>query len=457
MAYVSTNPFTEQVIRTFAEYTDAEMEAALATSHALAKSEWATAPVASRTPILSRLAELLEERGDDLSRTMALEMGKPLAQALGELQICIGIARYYAEKAEAFLAPVTIETNAGDAHVEHHPIGVLVAIEPWNFPIYQLIRVVAPAIAVGNPVLMKHAEIVPQCAQMFADLVLEAGAPEGACTNLYISIDQAAALIADDRVQGVALTGSERAGSAVAANASRNLKKSTLELGGSDVFAVLDDADVEKAAAVGAAARLANAGQVCTGSKRFVLHESIAERFLELFRGHFAAVVQGDPLDPATTMGPLCSQRAVETLADQVERSVASGATVMAGGHRPDRQGYFYEPTILTGVTPDNPTFYEEFFGPVAQVFVVKDDDELVALANDSRFGLGGAIFSRDVDRARRLAERIETGMVFINMASRSLPELPFGGVKRSGFGRELSDLGIMEFVNRKLVVAANA
>jgi len=453
MPYVSINPFTESVTAEFAEHSAADIETALSTAHALFNSDWSKGPIEPRLAVLTRMGDLLEQRAGALAEAMALEMGKPLAQAKGEVAICAGIARYYAQNAAAFLAPKPSDTAIGDAWVQHHPIGVLMAIEPWNFPFYQLIRVVAPAIAVGNPVLMKHAEIVPNCAAIFADLVADAGAPEGACINLYLSIEQAAVLIADERVQGVALTGSERAGSAVAANASQHLKKSTLELGGSDMFAVLDDADIERAARIGAMARLANAGQVCTGAKRFILHRSIADVFLRQFRTYFEGATLGDPLDAATTMGPLCSQRAVEGLEEQVARAVANGAKILVGGKRPDRTGFFFEPTILTDVTPENPVFYEEFFGPVAQVFIVENDEELVALANDSRFGLGGAIFSQDIERATQLASRVETGMVFVNMATSSQPELPFGGIKRSGFGRELGDLGIMEFVNRKLVV----
>lgn len=457
MEYVSVNPFTEVLEKTYEGHSDAQMMEALASSHALYQSDWSRRSVASRLSILRRMASLLGERTDQYAAAIAAEMGKPLAQGRGEIMLCAGIAQYYADNAERFLATERIETGVGDAVVEIHPIGVLVAIEPWNFPFYQLIRVVAPAIAVGNPVLMKHAEIVPHCAQLFAELVMDAGAPAGACTNLYLTIDQAATLIADERVQGVALTGSERAGAAVAANASKNLKKSTLELGGSDIFAVMADADVEKAAKVGAAARLANAGQVCTGAKRFILHKDIAGRFLELFVQHFGDAVLGDPLDPATTLGPLCSEKALTNLVDQVQRAVAGGAEILVGGKRPDRTGYFFEPTILVGVERSNPAYYEEFFGPVAQVFIVDNDDELVALANDSHFGLGGALFSGDAERARAIASRIETGMLFINMSSTSMPELPFGGIKRSGFGRELSDLGIKEFVNRKLIVVGGA
>jgi succinate-semialdehyde dehydrogenase / glutarate-semialdehyde dehydrogenase len=309
--------------------------------------------------------------------------------------------------------------------------------------------------AVGNPVLIKHAGIVPGCAALFEVLIREAGAPDGACINLYVSSDQIYDLLGDDRVQGVALTGSERAGAAVASRSSAMLKKSTLELGGSDVFAVLDDADIEKAAKAGASGRLLNAGQACTAAKRFVLNEKIADQFIAAFIKQLESFTFGDPLDESTTLGPLSSKDAVDGLTRQVAAAVAAGATLLFGGKPVNRKGFFFEPAILTNINRNNPAFYEEFFGPVAQVYVVKDDEELVALANDSNFGLGGSIFSGNIERAKSLASRIETGMVFINRATMSLPELPFGGVKRSGFGRELGDLGIMEFVNKKLVVVS--
>ncbi|WP_426110042.1 NAD-dependent succinate-semialdehyde dehydrogenase [Massilia sp. PWRC2] len=453
--YASINPFTEELVKSFPLHTDDQMEAALSQAHAAYQSAWSRGPIDTRLAVLTRMADLLEQRVDVFATAMATEMGKPLAQGQGEVKLCIGIARYYAEHAKTMLAPVPYPIARGEAVVEHYPVGVLVAIEPWNFPLYQLIRVVAPAIAVGNPVLLKHAENVPQCAELFEALVRDAGAPDGVLRNLFITKEQVAVLIGDDRVQGVALTGSERAGSAVAARAAAMLKKSTLELGGSDVFVVLDDADVAKAAKVGAGARLSNAGQVCTAAKRFILHADVADAFLAAFTNHMGAATMGDPLDAATTLGPLSSKGARENLSRQVEAAVAHGATVVIGGKQPERRGYFYEPTILTGVTPANPMFYEEFFGPVAQVFVAADDDAIIALANDSRFGLGGSIFTGDIARGKAMAARIETGMVFINSSSTSQPQLPFGGVKRSGYGRELGDLGIMEFVNKKLLVVA--
>ncbi|OYX56035.1 MAG: succinate-semialdehyde dehydrogenase [Brevundimonas subvibrioides] len=456
MAYRTLNPFTEERTKDYAEHTDAQVEAALATADALFRSDWSQGDIAPRLKVLSRMSALLTERSDVLAQAMATEMGKLVEQGAGEIELCAGIAAYYAANAAEFLKPERIESDLGEAWVQHHPIGVLLAVEPWNFPIYQLIRVIAPAIAVGNPVLFKHAGIVPHCAELFEQLVRDAGAPEGAVTNLYVSSDTVAELIGDDRIQGVALTGSEEAGSKVASRASEKLKKSTLELGGADVFVVLDDADIQAAAEVGTQARLANAGQVCTAAKRFILHEKIADAFLAAFKANMAAAVLGDPLDATTTLGPLSSGDALEGLTKQVDAAVAAGATVVIGGKRPERTGFFFEPTILTDIDRDNPAYFQEFFGPVAMVHVAKDDDDIVRLANDSRYGLGGSIFAGDTDRARALATRIETGMVFINTATTSMPELPFGGVKRSGYGRELGDVGIKEFVNRKLVVVSS-
>jgi succinate-semialdehyde dehydrogenase / glutarate-semialdehyde dehydrogenase len=453
MAYRTLNPFTEKTVKTYDPHTDAEVETALARADALFHSDWSRGDIAPRLAVLKKLSGLLADNSETLARAMAEEMGKPLPQGHGEIELCAGIAAYYAENAAEFLKPQPYDSDLGEAWTEFHPIGVLLAVEPWNFPIYQLIRVVAPAIAVGNPVMFKHASIVPRCADLFEDLCRQAGAPDGCVTNLRISSDQVSALIGDDRIQGVALTGSEGAGSKVASRASEKLKKSTLELGGSDIFVVLDDADIEKAVAAGVEGRLSNAGQVCTGSKRFIVQKSVADAFITAFVEGMKGASMGDPLDESTVLGPLSSEDALKTLTEQVDAAISHGARVLTGGKRPDRAGFFFEPTVLTDISNDNPAYYQEFFGPVAQVFVVEDDDAVVAQANDSHFGLGGSIFSADTDRARKLASRIETGMVFINTTTTSMPELPFGGVKRSGFGRELGDVGIKEFVNRKLVV----
>ncbi|TZG31239.1 NAD-dependent succinate-semialdehyde dehydrogenase [Agrobacterium sp. B1(2019)] len=453
MAYKSINPVTGETVAEFASHRDAEIERFLAQSHEIYKSEWSQGPIERRLNVLSRLADLIESRSDELAKVAVQEMGKRISEARGEVEQIAKISRHFADHAAKMLAPEKIETDKGDAWLEYHPIGVIVAIEPWNFPYYQLIRVAAPAIAAGNPVLVKPASIVPKSAKLIEELILEAGAPKGAWTTLFASSDQIAALLQDDRVQGVTLTGSERAGSIVAAEAGRNLKKSVLELGGSDVFAVLDDADLDRAVDVGAASRLAVAGQVCIAAKRFIVHEKVAERFIEKLEQKFSVMRIGDPMDETVDLGPLSSVAARDSLAEQVRKAVAAGAQLRYGGNPLSAQGAYFEPTILTNIARDNPAYFEEFFGPVAQIHIVRDDDALVALANDSPYGLGGTIFSSDIARAKALASRIETGMVWINAMTASGPELPFGGVKRSGYGREMAESGIKELVNQKLVL----
>ncbi|CAX59087.1 Putative NAD-dependent aldehyde dehydrogenase [Erwinia billingiae Eb661] len=456
MSYQTINPASNKLVKTWTDHNDQQVEQALKTADDLYHSSWSKGDIQPRLQVLKKMADLIDARVEELAKTASVEMGKLINQSRGEVQLCAQIARYYAENAERFLAPTRYPSELGEAWVENHPIGVLVAVEPWNFPFYQLMRVLAPNLAAGNPVLAKHAANVPHCATLFEELVTEAGAPKGAWTNLFISNDQVASLIADDRVQGAALTGSERAGSAVAQQAGKYLKKTTLELGGNDVFVVLDDCDLDKAVKAGVGARLSNCGQVCTAAKRFIVHEKVADAFFEKFTQAFRDVKIGDPLDESTTLGPLSSSTARDTLVKQVEQAVSKGAKLHIGGKVVAGEGCFYEPTILSGITRDNPAYFEEFFGPVAQVYVVKDDEEVVKLANDSHYGLGGAVFSKDIARARKLASRIETGMVYINSASDTSAELPFGGVKRSGYGRELSDLGIKEFVNQKLVVVSS-
>jgi succinate-semialdehyde dehydrogenase/glutarate-semialdehyde dehydrogenase len=455
MAYQTINPTNNKLIKTWPEHTDQQVEEALATANKLYKSEWSKGPIKPRLAVLRKLADLIDSHAEELARISTIEMGKLIGESRDEVKIIAEIARFYADNAERFLAPVRIQSALGDAWVEHHPIGVLVAVEPWNLPYYQLMRVLAPALAAGNPVLAKHASIVPHCAQIFAELVEKAGAPRGAWTNLYISSEKVASLIADERVQGAAMTGSERAGSAVAAQAGKYLKKSTLEMGGNDVFVVLDDSDLDDAVAAGVFSRLHNAGQECICAKRFLVHERVADAFLEKFTAAMKAAKVGDPLDESTRLGPLSSVSAREGLAKQVKNAVAHGATLHLGGNPIEGEGNFFEGTILTNIQRDNPAYFEEFFGPVAQIYVVKNDDEIVELANDSHFGLAGVIFTKNIDRAKKLASRIETGAVWINTFASSAPELPFGGVKHSGYGRELSELGIKEFVNQKLVLVS--
>jgi succinate-semialdehyde dehydrogenase/glutarate-semialdehyde dehydrogenase len=455
MAYQSINPTTGVLNKTFPNHTDAEIQSALTTSHALYKSDWSKGPLQPRVDVLNRLAELIEERSEELAVILVKEMGKRISEARFEVGVTADIARYYAQNAAQFLAHKELRTPKGEAWIEYHAIGVVVAVEPWNFPYYQLIRVAAPNIAVGNPVLAKHAGIVPLSALAFEELLIAAGAPPGAWTNIFATGAQIASLIEDDRVQGVALTGSEKAGSIVAAQSGKYLKKSVLELGGADAFIVLDDADLDKAVEIGAKARLYVAGQACNAAKRFLIHEKIADQFLARLTRTFAEMKVGDPMDETVGMGPLCSRASRDDIAAQVDRAVAAGATLHTGGKVIEGPGAFYQPTILTGIARDNPAYFEEFFGPVAQIYVVRSDDEAVALANDSNFGLSGAIFSADIARATALASRLETGSVWINTNSATAPELPFGGVKRSGYGRELSEFGIKELVNQKMVLVA--
>jgi succinate-semialdehyde dehydrogenase/glutarate-semialdehyde dehydrogenase len=453
MAYQTINPTTNELIKTYPDHTDQQMEEALAAAHRLYKSEWSKGSIQPRLAVLGKLADIIDSRAEELAQISTREMGKLIGESREEVWIIAQIARFYADNAERFLAPSPIKSALGDAWVEHHPIGGLVAVEPWNFPYYQLMRVFAPALAAGNPVLAKHAPIVPHCASVFEEMVTAAGAPRGSWTNLFISNEQVATLIADPRVQGAAMTGSERAGSAIAGQAGKYLKKSTLEMGGNDVFVVLDDSDLEKALEAGVFSRLHIAGQECICAKRFLLHEKIADTFLDEFTAALKAVKIGDPSDESTRLGPLSSAPARDNLASQVKKAVEHGATLHLGGKPIEGKGNFFEPTILTNVKRENPAYFAEFFGPVAQIYVVKNDDAIVELANDSNFGLSGVIFSQDIDRAKRLASRIETGAVWINTFASTAPELPFGGVKHSGYGRELSELGIKEFVNQKLVL----
>lgn len=458
MAYQSVNPATGEVVKTFTPHDQQKIDQRLERAQALFKSDWSQHDhLPQRLDVLLKFADLLLEQKEQLATLMSSEMGKLIAQGRDEIELCAGIARYYSAQAAEFLKPVQYPTDLGEAWVENHPLGLIMAVEPWNFPFYQLMRVFAPNYAIGNPVMLKHASIVPQCAEKFEALIRDAGAPDGAFTNLFISPDQVAEIIADQRVQGVALTGSEGAGSVVAQQAGKHLKKSTLELGGNDVFVVLDDADMEKAITIGCQARLNNAGQVCTAAKRFILHEKIAAQFRQGMLEAFKAIKIGDPLDENTELGPLSSKDAADKLYKQVQKAVKQGATLLTGGNPVQGQGFFFEPTILENISIDNDAWYEEFFGPVAQIYIAKDDDEIVEIANNSNYGLGGAIHSKDIERAKKLASRIETGMLWINWYTASSPELPFGGVKRSGYGHELADIGFSEFVQKRLVVVKSA
>jgi succinate-semialdehyde dehydrogenase/glutarate-semialdehyde dehydrogenase len=406
--------------------------------------------------VVAKAAQIMRSRVDEFANPVTLEMGKLYAQARGEVSLSADILDYYAKNAEHFLALEHLQPSSGDAQVESTPFGVLFGVEPWNFPYYQLARFAAPNLMAGNVVMVKHAGCVPRCALAFEKLWKDAGAPAGAYTNLFISYDQVNRVIDDPRIKGVALTGSVEAGKTVAARAGLNLKKSTMELGGSDAFIVLEDADLEKTVQWAVWGKMNNTGQCCVAAKRFIVVESLADRFLEKFKTALALLTPGDPMDAATTLGPLSTEVALVKLLDQVERAVARGATLVMGGGRVDRPGAFMQPTILQDIKPDNPAFREEFFGPVALFFRVKNEDEAIALANDSEFGLGGCVFTQDVARGKRVASRIDTGMMFVNHPTWTTPDLPFGGIKNSGYGRELSSMGIQEFVNKKLVRVAS-
>ena len=397
----------------------------------------------------------MRERPEEFAKLITLEMGKLLAQSMGEVALSAAILDYYAQNAEAFLVPEKLTTAKGEAMVESSPVGVLFGVEPWNYPYYQIARFAAPNLMAGNVVMVKHASSVPQCALAFEKLMLEAGAPQGAYTNLFLSKDQVAQVIDDKRIRGVALTGSEAAGAVVAARAGQNLKKTTMELGGSDAFIVLEDADLDKAVKCAISGRMGNSGQACTASKRFIVVEVLADQFLDKFQAAMQNFKPGDPLDKQTTLAPLSSVGALEKLLGQVAQAVEHGAKIIMGGKRMDHAGAFMQPTILTNISPQNSAYSEEFFGPVALFFRVADEDAAVALANDSPFGLGGSVFTQDIARGKRVASRMDTGMVFINAPASSSPELPFGGVKNSGYGRELSSAGIQEFVNKKLISVA--
>ena len=451
MTYQSVNPYNGETLKTFDRLTDPQLESALA-SAATCFESWRHNTFAERAVVVAKAAAIMRVHIDEFARLVTLEMGKLINEARDEVRLSADILDYYAKNAEEFLAPQQLKPSTGEAVVESSPLGVIFGVQPWNFPYYQLARFAAPNLMAGNVVIVKHAECVSQCAIAFENLWREAGAPAGAYSNLRISHEQVSQVIDDTRIKGVALTGSVEAGKIVAARAGLNLKKSTMELGGSDAFIVLDDVDLDQTVKWAVLGRMNNMGQCCDAPKRFIVVEELADRFLDKLQTALAEFKPGDPMDETTTLAPLSSEAALIKLLAQVKRAITHGATLVMGGNRIVCPGAFMQPTILTNIQPDNPAFREELFGPVALLFRVKDEDEAIALANDSDFGLGGAVFTKDVARGKRVASRIDTGMVFINHPTGSAPDLPFGGIKNSGYGRELSGMGIQEFVNKKLV-----
>jgi len=451
MTIASINPVTNTTLKTFASLTKKETLDAVEKSYEACQS-WRTTAFDERKQVILKFAEQLRERSDEFARLITLDMGKRISESRQEIEFCAEIAEFYACGAERFLADQPMEVVDANAYIHYEPLGALIGVMPWNFPFYQVTRFAAPNIMAGNTVMVKHASNVPQCAQAIADLFEECGLPDGVYTNLFIPSEFIEGIISDDRVQGVSLTGSEKAGASVAALAGKNLKRSVLELGGNDPFIVLEDAELEKTIQLAVKGRMVNAGQSCVAAKRFIVVRSIADDFLEGFKEAMSKLKIGDPMDEDTTLSPLSTEDAAVKLQKQVQATIDAGATVLLGGDRPDRDGAYFNPTILTDVTPDMPTYDQELFGPVATVFVVEDEEAAIKLANDSSYGLGGSVYTRDIARGRRVAERIETGMMFVNQPTNSQAELPFGGIKNSGYGRELSHLGILEFVNKKLI-----
>lgn len=454
MAYQTTNPYTGEILKTFPDATDAQVAQALERGHT-AFQQWRLQPARERVTFLQKAADLLRARHTEYAKLLTTEMGKLLAEAEAEVELSAAILEYYVKHAEAELAPQPLPCEdpvVSEAQLVHEPLGIILAIEPWNFPYYQIARIMAPQLAAGNVILLKHASNVPQSAAAFEKLMQETGLPAGCFQNLYATRGQIETIINDPRVQGVALTGSEGAGALVAAQAGRALKKSTMELGGSDAFIVLDDADLDKAVKWAVFGRHWNGGQVCCSSKRIIVHESIHDEFVRRYTEGVAQLKAGDPMAASTTLAPLSSQQAADDVRRWIDEAVAHGATATVIGAGVPRQGAFVRPVLLTGVKPGNPVYHHEFFGPVSMIFKVKDEDEAIRLANDSPFGLGGSVFTQDIERGKRVAAQISTGMVYINHPTAVKADLPFGGIRRSGYGRELIGLGLKEFVNHKLV-----
>lgn len=447
----TVNPFNNEVVKEFDTMSQEQINEKIELADRTFQT-WKNTPKAQRAQLLGKVAAIMRKRKEELGKLATLEMGKLLKESIGEVELCASIFDYYAANGEKFLADKPLDTPIGSAFLSYEPIGVLLSIQPWNFPFYQITRSAATNLMAGNTMLLKHASNVPQCAQIMEDIFLEAGFPEGVYQNLFIPGSQVESLVADKRIKAVTLTGSEPAGSSIAAAAGKYVKKSTLELGGSDAFVVLDDANIEEAVKAAVEGRIWNAGQVCVSPKRIIVEEGIADAFLEKVKERFAALKVGDPLDEQTDLAPLSSEKAVEDVIKQVEKAVAEGASLLTGGHRIDRPGAFMEPTILTDISPDNSAYQEEIFGPVFMFYKVKNEQEAISLANATTFGLGGSVFSSNPDRAVNVARQMDTGMVYINHVTGIAAELPFGGTKHSGYGREQSPAAIYEFVNQKLI-----
>jgi succinate-semialdehyde dehydrogenase/glutarate-semialdehyde dehydrogenase len=451
MAIESINPTTEEVEAVFDEHTPEEVDKALSEA-SMAFDRWRKTSFEERSRFMRRAADVMRANRPRYAGLMTAEMGKPIRQSEAEVEKCAWACEFYAEKAASFLADMDTPSTATRSYVAFDPLGPVLAVMPWNFPFWQVFRFAAPALMAGNTGVLKHAANVPRCALAIEEVFKEAGFPDGVFQTLLISSGRVAEVIEDERIRAVTLTGSDIAGAKVAEASGRVLKKNVLELGGSDPFIVLADADLEAAAATAVNARYQNAGQSCIAAKRFIIEDSAAEEFTGRFVQAAEQLRVADPAQPATEVGPLAREDLRQSLEDQVQRSRAQGAEVISGGHRLERSGYFYAPTVVGSVSPDMPVFAEETFGPVAAMVRAPDAETAIALANQSRYGLGAALWTRDLDAGRRWAREIESGSVFINGMVASDPRLPFGGVKRSGYGRELGEFGIREFVNIKTI-----
>jgi len=418
--------------------------------------EWKKTSLNERANLLKRISGYMVERSDELARLAAVEMGKRIVEAKGEIQVCIGILEYYAEKAEEMLKDKPIDTQHGKAFISYEPMGVIFSVQPWNFPYYQIIRSCAPHIMAGNTYVVKHASNVPQCALAIEQMFKDAGAPEGVYTNIFTSGSHASELVGNKYIKGVTFTGSEKAGASIASQAGKYVRKSVLELGGSDPVVILDEENIDNIVKMVAMERLSNAGQVCTSPKRIIVLKSVANDFIEKAKYLYEKVKIGDPQDKDTQLQPLVSIDAMEKVLDQVKETVEAGATLVYGGKRHGEEGAFMEPTILTDIKPGMLAYSDEIFGPVLSIYSVKDEEEAIKLANDTKFGLGATVICKDEERAVKVARQIDSGMVYINHVTTSVAEMPFGGVKNSGYGRELSHEGILEFTNHKLIRVSN-
>ena len=451
MAIASINPATGELLRNFEPLSETQIETKIHTA-ASTFPRFRKLPFIDRARMMNKAADILEADKDALGRLMTMEMGKTLASAIAEAAKCATACRYYAENAERFLADEVVETSASRSYVRYQPLGVILAVMPWNFPFWQVFRFIAPGLMAGNVGLLKHASNVPQCALKIEEILLRAGFPEGAFQTLLIGANQVDRVLTDPRIAAATLTGSEEAGIQVGVSAAKNIKKVVLELGGSDPFVVMPSANLEDAVATAVKARIVNNGQSCIAAKRFIVAEQIADEFERKFVQGMEALKVGDPMQPDTDLGPLASADAVAALQADVQKTIAGGARVLTGGKPIDRAGSFYAPTVLTSIPSESPAYREELFGPVASVFRVKNIDEAIQIANDSRFGLGASAWTNDPAERERFANEIDAGMVFINQMVASDPRIPFGGVKHSGHGRELGVHGIREFMNAKTV-----